>query len=43
MDGVSRINNYRQQFQRMLRLTSYKQIVTRLRERAEQPMTVVTR
>ena len=43
MDGVSLINNYRQQFQRMLRLASYEQIVTRLRERAEQPMTVVTR
>ncbi len=37
VDGVSMVSNYRSQFQKIIRETSYDELVNKLRERAIQP------
>lgn len=37
-DGVSLVNNYRQQFNRLLRTASYSDLIERLREKSRRPL-----
>ena len=43
IDGVSLVSNYRSQFQKIIRESSYDELVNKLRERAIQPETKKTR